>query len=160
MFNVCHSSLVNTCTMLALISEIRRFDRREHLVQIIVIYWWTTHHTYRRAWESEGVWWRHDMEILSALLVPCEGNHRSLVDSPHNGSVMRSFYVSLNKLNKQWSCRWFQTLQHSSDIILNHQHQLLCSPCYRIENAIGITLVSGHTNGYWSIGQVIIDPSR
>ena len=42
-FNVFHSSRANMCTMLALISEIRRFDRREHLVQIIIIYWWTTH---------------------------------------------------------------------------------------------------------------------
>ena len=32
-----------------------------------------------------GTWWRHQMETFSALLVLCEGIHRSPVNSPHKG---------------------------------------------------------------------------
>ena len=51
-------------------------------------------------------WWRHEVETFSALLAFCEGNHRSPVDSLHNGPVMRNFDVSFDvslrkRLNKQ-----------------------------------------------------------
>ena len=50
---------------------------------------------------------RHQMEIFSALLAPCEGIHRSPVDSPHKGQWRRALilYVRLNKrLSAQSRC--------------------------------------------------------
>ena len=40
-------------------------------------------------------WWRHQMETISALLVLCAGDHRSPVNSPHKGPVMRILMFSL-----------------------------------------------------------------
>ena len=34
----------------------------------------------------EHIRWRHAVGTLSALLIFCEGNHRSSVDSPHKGA--------------------------------------------------------------------------
>ena len=225
-FNVFHSSWANMYTLLALIFEIRRFDRWEHLVQTIVIHWRTTGASipidrhgkakglfvaykyddvttwkcfphYRKTSSisrtksqnlnvsnlvvqlallnqlKPGIKSRMKMQLgqrrqamlqlhLSCrqfhclprcdLYSPWEGNHRSSVDSPHKGNAIRSFDVSLDKRKKQWSCQWFKTVPCSCDITLNHQDRLLCSLCYRIENIIGITLVSGHLNGYWTTG--------
>ena len=52
---------------------------------------------------------------------PARGIHRSPVDSPYKGPVMRSvdvlFVASLNKLlNKQSSGRWFETPWRSSEV--------------------------------------------
>ena len=51
------------------------------------------------------LWWRHQMETFSALLALCEGNHRSLADSPYKKKpVMRSFDVFFDlRLNKRWT---------------------------------------------------------
>ena len=38
-------------------------------------------------------WWCHDMQMLSALLAFCEGNHESPVDSPHKGPVIMVFDI-------------------------------------------------------------------
>ena len=60
-----------------------------------------------------GLWWP-SMEMLSALLVICEENHRSLVDSYHKGPMLLAalwcfLCVMLNKLfSKQSSCWWFE----------------------------------------------------
>ena len=57
-------------------------------------------------------------KLFSVLLNLLWGEpHLSPVDTPHKVSVTRSFNVSfgvcLNKqLNKQWSCRWFETPWH------------------------------------------------
>ena len=74
---------------------------------------WSSRHASSR--QEEGgyqlSWWRHDMEMLCALLALCARNPpASQVDSPRKGSVMRYwprvgafFLISLNKLlNKQW----------------------------------------------------------
>ena len=39
--------------------------------------------------------WRHRMGVLSASLFGCPRNHRSPVDSPHKGTVARTFCVPL-----------------------------------------------------------------
>ena len=38
------------------------------------------------------MWWEYNVSPcrVSALLAPCEGNHRRQVESPHKGSVMQS----------------------------------------------------------------------
>ena len=61
-------------------------------------------------------WWRHQMEIFSALLAICAGNSPVPVNSPHKGQwcgalMVVFFYLRLNKrLSKQsWGC-WFETL--------------------------------------------------
>ena len=58
-------------------------------------------------------WWRQGMETLSTLLALCRGNPAVMVDSPHQGPMMRSFdvsfVVSLSKLlKKQLIYWWFQ----------------------------------------------------
>ena len=45
------------------------------------------------------------------------GIHRSPIDSPHKWPITRSVVVILNKLlNKQLSCRWFETKQCLCDV--------------------------------------------
>ena len=39
-------------------------------------------------------WWRHQMKTFSALLILCEGNHRSPVDSPHKGQWRGALILS------------------------------------------------------------------
>ena len=46
-------------------------------------------------WMYLGAWWRHQMETFSALLVLCEGNPRSLVNSPHKGQWRGALKFSL-----------------------------------------------------------------
>ena len=40
-------------------------------------------------------WWRHEMEIFSALLAICAGNHPSSMNSPHKGQWRGAFMFSL-----------------------------------------------------------------
>ena len=63
-------------------------------------------------------WWRHPMEIFSALLALCAGNSPVTGELPTQRPVTRSFDVSfglrLNKqLNKQSWGWWFATLSRS-----------------------------------------------
>ena len=63
-------------------------------------------------------WWRHQMEIFSALLALCVGVHRSPVNSPHKGqwrgALMFSLICALNKrLSKQSWDWWFETPSRS-----------------------------------------------
>ena len=56
-------------------------------------------------------WWHDNMEINFTLLTLRWGIHRSPLDSPHKGPVMRVsnviYDMALNKLlNEQWSHRW------------------------------------------------------
>ena len=51
------------------------------------------------------------------------GIYQSLVDSPHKGPVMWSFNVFFDvhlskQLNKQWRCRWSETLWHWHDVAM------------------------------------------
>ena len=60
------------------------------------------------------IWWRHQMEIFSALLSICAGNSVVTAELPARRPVTRSFDVfydlRLNKrLNKQWWGWWFET---------------------------------------------------
>ena len=60
-------------------------------------------------------WWRHQMEIFSALLAICAGNSPVPGEFPTQRPVTRSFDVffdlGLNKrLSKQWRGWWFETL--------------------------------------------------
>ena len=60
------------------------------------------------------------METLWTLLFQCEGIRRSLVVSPHRWPMIRSFdfgfaLILYKLMNKQSSCRWFETPQHPSD---------------------------------------------
>ena len=62
-------------------------------------------------------WWRHPMEIFSALLAICEGNSLVTGEFPAQKPVTRSldvfFDLRLNKrLSKQSWGWWFETLPH------------------------------------------------
>ena len=64
-------------------------------------------------------WWRHQMEIFSALLSLCEGNPPVTCGFPSQRPVTRSFdvflYLRLNKgLSKQSRRRWSETPSCSS----------------------------------------------
>ena len=45
-------------------------------------------------------WWRHDMEMLQALLALCERIHRALVDFPHKGPVMWCFDIFASQVEQ------------------------------------------------------------
>ena len=95
---------------------------------------------------------------LPTLLTLCEGNphycpfvrgiHQSLVDSPHKGTVMPSFDVSLSlvwaKNNK--SChRWFETPWCSCDVtVMATQDQSLLSISYHQHIALTVVLSMIH----------------
>ena len=64
---------------------------------------------------AKPAWCRHQMEIFSALLAICAGNHRSPVKSPAQRPVARSFDIFFDlRLNKRLSKQswgwWFETL--------------------------------------------------
>ena len=59
-------------------------------------------------------WWRHQMEIFSALLAICVGNWPTTGEFPTQRPVTRSFHVFVNlrlvkRMNKQWWCWRFET---------------------------------------------------
>ena len=63
---------------------------------------------------NENTWWRHQMEVLSALLALCVGNIPVTGESPSQRPVTRSFHVFFDlRLNKRLSHRtrrwWFET---------------------------------------------------
>ena len=72
-------------------------------------------------------WWRHQMEIICALLSLCAGNSPGTGEFSSQRPVTRNFDVSFdlrpNKwLSKQPRCRWFETpsrslWRHCSDLL-------------------------------------------
>ena len=71
-------------------------------------------------WNSVFSWWRHDMEMLFALLIFMQRTHRSPMVSHHKRTFMQRFDIffdSMNKMtNKQLSCRWFETSWPACDV--------------------------------------------
>ena len=53
-------------------------------------------------------WWRHQMEIFSALLAHCAGIHRSPVNSPHKGQWRGTLIFSL-------ICAWIKCWVNNRD---------------------------------------------
>ena len=95
------------------------------------------HHRDGRAIEVFS-WWRHQMEMFSALLALCAGNSPVTGEFPAQRSVTRSFdvffYLRLNKtLCKQsWSC-WFETPSRS---LWRH-----CDVSLILESSVGLWAV-------------------
>ena len=75
-------------------------------------------------------WWRHQMEIFSALLAICAGNSPVTGEFPTQRPVTRSsdVYFDLRpneRLSKQWWGWWFETLsrslwRHRNEMELTH----------------------------------------
>ena len=70
-------------------------------------------------------WWRHKMEIFSALLALCAENSPVICEFPSQRPVTRNlygfFHLQLNKrLNKTVNCRWFEALCHDDVIKWKH----------------------------------------
>ena len=66
----------------------------------------------------KSVWWRHQMEIFSALLAICAGNSPVTGEFPTQRPVTRSFDVYFDlrpneRLSKQSWGWWFETLSRS-----------------------------------------------
>ena len=59
-------------------------------------------------WNSVYPWWRHQMEIFSALLCLCEGIHWSPVDFPHKGQWYGALMFSL-------ICAWTNNWANNRD---------------------------------------------
>ena len=81
-------------------------------------------------------WWRHQMEIFSALLVLCVGNSPVTGEFPSQRPVRQSFDVFFdirlnNRLNKQSRRRRFETLSRS-----------LCRHCNGITNHKGVVAIT------------------
>ena len=60
------------------------------------------------------IWWRHQMETFSAILVLCAGNSPVAGEFPAQRPVTRSFELFFDlRLNKRWSKQswgwWFET---------------------------------------------------
>ena len=80
-------------------------------------------------------WWRHQMEIFSALLALCAGNSSVTGEFPAQRPVTRNFGaffdLHLNKrLHKQSWGWWFETKlcplwRHRNDYILDARHKFL-----------------------------------
>ena len=68
----------------------------------------------------QETWWRNNVETISALLALCDGNLPLTVDSPHEGPVIRSYYIVINfilskLLTEQSSGWWFEAQWRSWD---------------------------------------------
>ena len=83
-------------------------------------------------WHTIMIWWRHQMETFSTLLVLCYGNSLVTGEFPSRGPVTRSFDVfldlHLNKwFNKLSRRRWSETpprslWRHSN--VMEHCHSV------------------------------------
>ena len=66
-----------------------------------------------------GAWWRHDMEKISVLLSLYMGS--PLVTSgflSQRPVIFYVFFIWIKLLNKQSTCRWFETPQFTCDFIV------------------------------------------
>ena len=63
-------------------------------------------------------WWRHQMEIFSAPLAYCVGNHRSPVDSPHKGQWRRALMFSFSWA---WTNGWVN-IRKAGDLRRHRAH--------------------------------------
>ena len=73
-----------------------------------------------KPWINSNPWWRHQMDIISAILALCEGYPPVTGGFPSQRPVTRSFDVFFElrlkkkRLTKQSRRRWFETPTHSS----------------------------------------------
>ena len=67
----------------------------------------------------EYTWRHHQMKTFSSLLSLCEGNHRSLVDSPHQGQWYGTLMISL-------ICTWSNGWVNNRDARDSRQHHTHC----------------------------------
>ena len=76
-------------------------------------------------------WWRHQMEIFSALLALCAGNSPVPVNSPHKGQWRGALVLSLSKQPWSW---WFETPSWSLWRQCNDTstHSLCSRPCHDV----------------------------
>ena len=90
-------------------------------------------------------WWRHQMEIFSALLAICAGNSPVTGEFPTQRPVTRSFDVYFDlrpkeRLSKQWWGWWFETLSRS---------------LWRHRNACGCLLLMNYVKLIWYLDIVL-----
>ena len=93
------------------------------------------------------IWWRHQMEIFSALLVLCAGNSSVTGEFPAQRPVTRSFDVffdlHLNKrLSKQSWDRWFETPSRS---LWRHRNEISLG---QSKTSTAATMVTSHVTNY------------
>ena len=90
-------------------------------------------------------WWRHQMEIFSALLAICAGNSPVSGEFPAQRPVTRSFDVFfdvrlIKRLSKHSRGWWFETLSHP--LWRHHNEHMLSSvpSLYGITRRLATTL--------------------
>ena len=85
--------------------------------------------------QTQYLWWRHQMEIFSALLAFVRGIHRSPVNSPHKGQWRGAFMFSLIRA---WINGWvnngeagdFRRHRAHYDVIVVYDK--MCTHCYAL----------------------------
>ena len=105
-----------------------------------VMYLWVTfcyismHDFWRLTIEEYHDWWRHQMEIFSALLALCAGNLPVTNKFPAQRPVTWSFDVFFDRRLNKWLSKqpwgwWFETpswsLWHHCNDILNNSNKIL-----------------------------------
>ena len=84
--------------------------------------------TFSHGFAKINAWWRHQMEIFSALLAICAGNSPVTGEFPTQRPVTRIFDVYFDlrpkeRLSKQWWGWWFETLSRS---LWHHRNVSTC----------------------------------
>ena len=99
----------------------------------------------RQTWWWPSTWWRHQMEIFSALLAVCAGNSPVTDEFPAQRPVTRSFDVFFDlRTNQQFSKQWrrwsFEILPRSSWRYRNAtENQLAVQPQRILKHGISFT---------------------
>ena len=111
---------------------------------------------------QEPVWWSHDMETLSTLLILWEGNHQwyqSPADSQHKGPVLQCFDILFVAASTScWTNSQVGSDSHSCDIMAmftlfpQWKISMMTLPNGNINNVTG--LLCGESTGHQFITQL------
>ena len=109
-----------------------------------------------KQWQPSNItsWWRHQMEIFSALLALCAGNSPVTGEFPAQRPVTRSFHVFFDlRLNKRLSKHswgwWFETPSRSLWLHCNVPMWLHGHHMHRIHVSIKIVAISPTNASCW-----------
>ena len=98
-------------------------------------------------------WWRLQIKTHPALLALCEGNHRSPVDSPHNGKwrgALMSFLIGA------WKYGWANN-RHAGDLRRHHAHYNIIVICWWKFSGLLLFIVDDDIlKKRWQLGPVSI----
>ena len=106
--------------------------------------------------ETFVAWWRHQMEIFSALLTLCVGIHRSPVNSPHVGQSRGALMFSLICA---WINGWVNNREagdlrryrtHYDVIVMGRNHRPSVDYPYKGQRKVGVFIVAVDWISSWT----------